>query len=42
MEGGLVLPEWAIVLVLAVLLAAIAFAVVRIVVAVRRRKKHKS
>ena len=42
MEGGLELPEWAIVLVLAVLLAAIVFAVVRIVIAVRRRNKKKT
>lgn len=41
-EGGLVIPVWAAVLVLAVLLAAIVFAVVRIVIAVRRRKKRKS
>ena len=39
---GLVIPVWAAVLVLAVLLAAIVFAVVRIVIAVRRRKKRKS
>lgn len=39
---GLVIPVWAVVLVLAVLLAAIVFAVVRIVIAVRRRKKRKS
>ena len=39
---GLVIPVWAAVLVLAVLLAVIVFAVVRIVIAVRRRKKHKS
>lgn len=38
----LVIPVWAAVLVLAVLLAAIVFAVVRIVIAVRRRKKRKS
>lgn len=42
MEGGLVIPVWAAVLVLAVLLAAIVFAIVRIVIAVRRKKKHKS
>lgn len=39
---GLVIPVWAAVLVLAVLLAAIVFAVVRIVIAVRRKKKRKS
>lgn len=38
----LVIPVWVAVLVLAVLLAAIVFAVVRIVIAVRRRKKRKS
>lgn len=42
MEGGLVIPVWAAVLVLVVLLAAIVFAIVRIVIAVRRKKKHKS
>ena len=39
---GLVIPVWAALLVLAVLLAAIVFAIVRIVIAVRRKKKHKS
>ncbi len=42
MEGGLVIPVWTAVLVLAVLLAAIVFAIARIVIAVRRRKKRKS
>ncbi len=41
MEGGLVIPVWAAVLVLVVLLAAIVFAVVRIVIAVRRKKEKK-
>ena len=38
----LVIPVWVAVLVLLALLAAIVFAVVRIVIAVRRRKKRKS
>ena len=39
---GLVIPVWAALLMLVVLLAAIVFAIVRIVIAVRRKKKHKS
>ena len=42
MEGGLVIPIWIAVLMLAVLLAAIVFAIARIVIAVRRKKKRKS
>ena len=41
-EGGLEIPVWVAVLVLVVLLAAIVFAVVRIVIAVRRRNKKKT